>query len=827
VADLEQAFRHALLRLFRRPGRSAAVVLILALGIGTSTAVYSVVRRVLLRPIPIPQLDRLAVAWEAERSRNDELIEVSLPYFLEWRAENHSFEDLAAFGSVSWSHEFKGPPRRETVPSSAVSASFFDTLRARPLLGRTFLSRDDEPGAGRVLVLSYGLWQRRFAGDPGVVGRAVLGSEQAFTIVGVMPKEFDFPQGAQMWTPVAAELESARRSMSPGAFRGLDVLYVVGRLKPGVALEWARADLAAISQRSSLADGLSATGWDARLVPLVDHYLGTSTRRALEALAVASGLVLLLSCANVTVLLLVQAIARRADLAVRQALGAGAVRAALPGVVEGGLLAFAGGVLGTLVARWAVGVVVAWGPPEMPGLRDVTIDSAALTFALVTTTVVAALVSLAPAAIASRLAIVPALKAGGRGGGTDRRAARLSSFLVASEVALSVVLLVGCGLMVQSLSRLLKIELGFVPDRSLSFSVGIDPGKYPETVDRRGICRAVAARLVGLPGVEAVGAVSLRPLELGPIGSDNWVFPEGLPLDLASVRDHSVKANWEVATPDYFRAVGTRILEGRSFSEHDSDEATKVVVVSRSLARRLWPGASALGKRLHTYGARADFKDGNFLDVEWQTVVGVVEDARYRGIQNPRPDVFLSYGQTAESAQFFVVRTTGDPLALAGAVREEVHAIDPDVQVDGLTTMAGLVDRALVPWRFTSALLAGFAVAGLVLTASGLFAVLHHLVSSRTREIAIRMALGAAPQRVRSFILGEGLRVTALGLLPGIGLSLVLARSLSTLLYEVGERDPGSYLAGAVFVGLVAVAACLLPARRAARVDPASALRSD
>jgi putative ABC transport system permease protein len=470
---------------------------------------------------------------------------------------------------------------------------------------------------------------------------------------------------------------------------------------------------------------------------------------------------------------------------------------------------------------------VAFGPAEMPGLREVRVDAGALAFALAVTVGVAVLVALAPAGIASRLAIVAALKSGGRGGGTDRRGARVSRLLVASEVALSIVLLVGGGLMVRSLSRLLKVELGFVPERALSFTLGLVPEKYPAMAGRRTICRAVAERLAATPGVEAVGSVSLRPLELGPIGSDNWVLPEGFPLDLESLRDHSVKANWEVVSPDYFRAVGTRLLEGRGFNEHDTEDAPKVVIVSRSLARLCWPGQNALGKRLHTNGANADFKDGVFVNVEWQTVVGVVEDARYRGIQNPRPDVFLAYGQAPESAQYFVVRTNGDPLTLVAAVRDEVRALDPDADVDNVTTMGSLVDRALLPWRFTSALLVGFAIAGLLLTASGLFAVLHHLVSARTREIAVRMALGAEPQRVRAFILGEGLRVTALGLLPGLGLSLALAKALSSLLYEVGERDPGSYLAAAGLIALVAVVACLLPARRAARVDPASALRSE
>lgn len=829
VDSFRDAFRHALRRLLRRPGPTTGIVLILALGIGVSTAVFSIVQRVLLQPIPVRELDRLAVAWETDPSEAGSLIEVSYPYFLDWRAECRSFEDLAAFGSVNWGYELEGPPRREGVPAAFVSASFFDTLRARPLLGRTFLPEEDETAPGHVVVLSYALWQRRFAGDPAVVGRKVTRGNEPFTIIGVMPREFDFPQGAQVWVPVGPELDAVRRrgSMPPAAFRSLGVLYVVGRLKNGVSLDAGRADLAGISHRMSLADGFSTAGWSARLVPLVDHHLGASTRQALEALAVASGLVLVLACANVAVLLLVQAIGRRTDLAVRQAIGASAARLALHQLAESALLAFAGGVMGTLLAKWAVQAVVAFGPSEMPGLQGVRVDSRALGFALLITAVATVLVALAPAWLVSRLAIAPTLKAGGGGVGKDRRGWNLSRLLVTSEVALSIVLIVGSGLIVRSLGQLLQIELGFVPGRALSFSVDLAQEKYPSMVESRAFYRALIERLAALPGVEAAGAVYLRPLELGPIGSDNWVMVEGQRLDRASVTANSISVNWEVATPDYFRAAGTRLLAGRAFTEYDTADAPKVVVVSESLARRAWPGQSPIGKRLNTYGASSELKDGTFVKVEWQTVVGVVEDARYRGIQNPRPDVYLAYGQAPSSVQYLVVRTTGQPLAVVGAVRERVKAIDPEAVVENVTTMARLVDRALAPWRFTSALLTGFAFAALVLTASGLFAVLHHFVSGRTREIAIRMALGAEPRRILGFVLGQGLGVTALGLLLGGALSLVLARSLSALLYGVGERDPWSYLGGAALIGLVAAIACLLPARRAARVEPTLALRSE
>jgi putative ABC transport system permease protein len=801
--------------------------LILGLGIGVSTAVFSVVRRVLLRPIPVADLDRLVVAWEADPSQVGSLIEVSYPYFLDWRAQSHSFEELAAFGSVNWSSELKGPPRRETVSSAAVSVSFFDTLRARPLLGRTFLPEEDNPASGRVLVLSYALWQRRFAADPAVMGTKVTRGDEPFTIVGVMPREFDFPQGAQLWLPVGPELDAARRhaSMSPAAFRGLGVLYVVGRLRDGVSLDMAGADLSEISRRLSLADGVS-TGWTARLVPLIDHYLGASTRQALEALAAGSGFVLLLAVANVAVLLLVQAIARRTDMAVRRALGASAARVALHQLGESALLAFGGGMTGALLAYGIVKAVVALGPPEMPGLQDVGVDGRALGFAILITTAAAVLVALAPAWLTSRLSLAPTLKSG-RGGGPERRGWSLGRLLVTTEVALSIVLLVGSGLMVRSLDKLLQVNLGFLPGHALSFSVGLLGEKYPTMAEKRTFFRTLNERLAALPGVTAVGAVHLRPLELGPIGSDNFVIAEGQSLDYASVMAEHVSANWEVATPDYFRAVGTRLVEGRTFTEQDTEETPKVVVVSESLARRCWPGQSALGKRLHTYGAGGELKDGTLINVEWQTVIGVVEDARYRGIQNPRPDVYLAYGQAPDGVQYLVVRTTGEPLALVGAVREQVRAIDVEAEVADVTTMARLVERALAPWRFASTLLVGFALAAMALTASGLFAVLHQFVSGRTREIAIRMAVGAEPRQVRGFVLSQGLRVAILGLSLGIALSLALARSLSALLYEVPEHDPSSYFCAVALIGLVATMACLLPARRAERVDPTVVLRSE
>jgi putative ABC transport system permease protein len=827
---LPEALRAALRRLIHRPGLPSTIVLILAVGIGVSTAVFSVVRRVLFRAIPVAELNRLVVAWETDPTREGSLIEVSYPYFLDWRTQNRSFEDMAAYGSVNWGFEFKDLPAREGVSAAFVSFSFFDTLRTRPILGRTFLPDEDEPTAERVLVLSYGLWQRRFAGDPAVVGMRVTGGDGPFTIVGVMPKEFGFPQGAELWTPVGPALDGERRrnNWDPLKFRGIGVLYVVGRMKEGVLAEAARADLAAISRRLSLADRFSTTvGYSATVMPIVDHYLGTSTRQALQALAVGSACILFLACANVAVLLLVQAIRRRTDLAVRRALGASTAQVVLHQLLDSALLGLAAGLAGMMLAMGAVRAVAAFGPPGVPGLADVRVDGRALTFAFASTMVATLIVSLAPAAIAARLAIAPTLRSGGTGVGMDRRGFGITRLIVTSEIALSIVLLVACGLMVRSLQNLLKIDLGFAPERALTFSVDLPKEKYPTTVANRAFYRALLERIAALPGVEAAGVVHNRPLEYGPIGSDNWVAVEGQPLDWDSVTKNSISVNWEAASPDYFRAVGTRLVEGRTFTERDTPDAPSVVIVSRSLARRAWPDESPLGKRLNTYPAKSELKDGVFINVEWLTVVGVVEDARYRGIQNPRLDVFLPYTQVSDDLHHLVVRTRGEPLALAGAVREQVRALDANAGLGELATMQGLVDRALAPWRFASALLGGFALAALLLTASGLFAVLHHFVSGRIREIAIRMALGADPARVRRFVLSQGLGVTALGVTVGGALSLVLARSLGALLYGVDAGDPWSYLAGISLIGLVAGFASALPARRAARVDATVALRSE
>lgn len=808
--------------LVKRPGVAVPAIAVLAMGLGTFVAVSSVVERLLLRPIPARQLGSLVVGWETDPSEPDSLVEVSLPYFFDLRAQSRSFVEMAAFGSVNWSHEIPGAERLEQVPAAAVSASFFHTLGASPLLGRTFEPREDEPGAEPVLVLSYGLWQRRFSGDASVLGSTLPTGER---IVGVMPRNFDYPQGAQLWKPVVGELESVRATMEPLAFRGLGVLYIVGRLGPGVSLDAARSELGDIAARLSLTDGFSTNGWRFALVPIVDHYLGTSTRRALEALAAAASLLLLLACANTALLLLAHTMERRNELAVRQALGASGTRLLLTASIRSLLVTSVACVAGSLMAMAALRGVAAYGPDNLPGIRDLGLDASSLVVGGLATLAVALIVTLAPAWYSLRQPVAPTLKRGA-GAHTDPRGWALGRMLVGSEVAVAVVLLVGSALLVRSLDNLMQVDLGFDPDHTVSFSVDRrdaegQPQQDPAFVE------AFTQRLRALPDVAAAGAVFLRPLEHGPIGSDGWVLTEGTPLDRASVVANSVSVNWQVATPGYFRAIGTRIVTGRGFSEADSVDAPKVVVVSESVARRCWPGEDPLGKRLHTHGAAISFEDGRFFDVEWMEVIGVVEDARYRGIQRPRPAVYLSYLQAPSPPRHYVVRTHGDPLAVVDAARGAARSLDRTAIVGDVATLESLVDRALVPWRFTAVLLTGFAAVALVLTASGLLGVLHRFVTLHTREIAIRVAVGATPADVTRRVLGQGVASTLVGVAAGIAASFALAGSLGALLYGVSAHDPTSHVAASAFILALASLTCWLPARRAATTDPARVLRAE
>ena len=770
-------------------------------------------------------LSTTRIVWQQDQG--GDLREVSYREFQGWAASARSFESMTAIGSVNWGYEAVGGDGPYSIPISAVSASFFDTLGARPLLGRTFRASDDDERstAGRVVVLSHLLWVQRFDADPGVVGRSVrlrTGAVEAapFTVVGVMPPDFQFPIGAQLWTPVGPELESIRRADGLRAMTFLRVLFVVGRLQPGVSVDAARAELDTLIPRvqRDLAAETPEDNLRAVVTPLRDHIFGNA-RVALLLFAGSVGLVLLIANANVVGLLLVRSFERRRDTAVRTALGATRGRLLGYHLVEGGLIAAGGGALGVVLAVFGVPALVALGPGDVPRLDAVEVNVPVLAFAVVLT-LACALVVVAGASLRFGDSWVSHwLKADAPGMTAGRSFARTRDVLLVFQVALALVALVAAGLLTASYANLVREALGFRPEGVLTLNVSLPDARY-SLDQKRAFYRELLDNVGALPGVVGAAAVYQRPFENGPVGMDLVPFLLGQTPDEF---ENNPTLNLEAVTPGYFSVMGTRLIRGRVFTERDTVGSPLAVVMSESTARRLWPGADALGKRLLTVGEPPD-EDGNF---EFQTVVGIVEDARYREIQTPRLDLYVPFFQSPLQVQHVVVRTTGDPLLLAGPLREEVRRLDAQQVVDGVRTMEMVVSGAVRPWQFNmvvSALLASVAV---ILTALGLFSTVAYSVRQRIREIGLRLALGARRLDILALVMRRVSLLTVSGTALGLALAVSLAEFLDRLVFGIALRDPGALLAVSVLLILVGMSAGLVAARRGARVDPMVALRTE
>jgi predicted permease len=796
----------------RAPGFAFGAALVLALGIGASVAMFSVVNAVLLGALPVREPGRLLVMWQRDEAGARPMIEVSYPDFLDWRAQGSSFEDMAAFGSVNWSHVLTGAGEPAVLSSAAVSASFFETLGAAPLHGRAFREADDAPGAAQVAVLSYGLWQRRFGRDPAAVGGAITlegdtDGPERFEVVGVMPRGFDLPRGAELWTPLGRRLATATRALDPAERRGLNVLYVLGRLRPGAGAAEARSDVDAILSRQAEASGVPPSR--AVLTPFEDFRLGARTRPALWIASGAVALVLLIACANAAGLLLVRALAREREIAVRLALGASRARVVRQLLVEVGVLVAASAAGAWLVAWACLQALVAFAPAEVPGLQEASLDRAALAATLAIGASSVLLAGLAPALLASRPDLVPSLKVGAgavgvRGGWRPLRS------LVVLETALAAVVLLAAGLLVRSYLRLSGTDLGYQARGVLTVQVDPQPSRYDPSARRRFVVDLLE-RVRGLPGVVAAGAISARPLKSGPVGWDAAFRLEGQD-DVEAARNPFL--NWQVVSAGCFRALAIPILDGRDFTMQDDANAPRVVVVGESLARRAWPGRTPLGQRLHS-GQRA-----------W-TVIGVVPDGRYRELEAARLDIYASQGQAEEEARTLVVRSTARPEPLASLIRAEAAGLDPLVPLGGFLTLEAAVDGALAPWRFNVTLLGLFAALGAVLAAVGLYGVVSHVVTRRRGEIAVRIALGARRRDVVRLVVAQGLGVALAG--TGIGLALAFACSSLTarLLYGVAPSDAATYLGIGALLTVVACLASYLPARRAAGIEPLQAFRAE
>jgi predicted permease len=794
--------RYGLRALLSAPAFTLAAVLTLALGLGATTAIFSVVERVLLRPLPFQDPDRLVVLRQAPPS-GGHVFEWSYPDYADMRRETRSFEGLAvvpySVTRLVWSGAEPAPAR-----AALVSANLFPVLGVRPALGRAFLPEEDRPGAERVVLLGDGVWRRRFGGDPAVVGRVVTLSAESYRVVGVLPPGFEYPAGSELWVPVVTAVDSLAE------LRQIGFLDVVGRLRPGVTPAAATADAQAALDELARTYRPSTPRASVTLTPLSEDLLG-DVRPTLFVLLAAAGLVLLIACANVANLLLARASTRKAEIAVRTALGASRSRLVRQLLAESLLLAGAGALLGVGVGFVGLDLLMAVVPPDLPRIEGAGLDPRMLAFCAAVTL-----------STALAFGLLPALRASGSAAGLEaasRRLAggggRLARGLVVGEIALAALVLVGSGLLIRSLSRLQSVDLGFDRERTLSLELFLPEARYPDAARVQDFYDRLIERAGALPGVTQAAGVLLRPLQ-GPDGFDYPFSIEGRP---AHEQATYPLLNYEAITPGYFAASGIPLLSGRAFGSADDAEAPGVVIVSRGLARRFWPDADPIGRRIK-WGP----PDG---PAPWLTIVGVAGDARYRGLQSPTLDVYVPYRQSPWGLNNLIVRSSADPASLAAALAREARGIDASVATLDAATASDLVDTALRRPRFNALLLGFFAAAALALAGVGIYGVTSYAALRRTREMGIRMALGAGPGEVRRLVIGQALGAGAVGIAIGLAAALAGTRLLRGLLFEVHPADPLTFAAVPLFLAFVAALAGWVPARRAARLAPTTALRAE
>jgi len=804
---------------------SATVVVILAVGIAAVTAIFSIAHAVLIKPLPVIDPERVVVLWGRDTAHSQQVVEVSLLDQRAWLAGQKSFTAIELFGSVNWGElHVTGPGRPFRAVRSAVSSGFFDVLGVRPVFGRTFRPSDDLLGARPTMVLSADVWRQHFSSDPSVVGRSLTvgtGKKAAsFEVIGVMPPDFRIPAGAQVWVALrpAVAVDAAELGW---LIDEVHAMYGIGRLAPGATLESATAELSTIARNEELKNfGMVNTSMSVVATPLMTYMLGPA-RPALLAIAGASGVLLLIACANAAALLLVHGAARRREVAVRFALGARRLQIVRYLFCESILLSLAAGVLGVALAYVSFNAIVSLAPIEVPRLDEAAIDVRALLFALVLCLVTAVMAGLFPAWRHSGAAPFDALHERSRASTATASSARTRKLLVAAQLAAVVMLLTTAGLFVRSFTALLRLDLGFDPRGVLTFDVGFSEERFATRAQQWALVDAVLDRARQLPGAIAAGAIYQRPFANGVIGMDTSIIFEGQPLAAESASRNPI-LNWEAATPEYFRAMDIRLLQGRIFDDRDTSTSPPVVIIGESLAARLWPGQNPVGRRVLTYGAP---KEGEGL--AWQTVVGVVEDARYREVETPRFDVYLPYRQAPNQVQHFMVRFTGNPRAAVPALRAAVATLDADARVDRISTMDEIVGRAFAPWRFSSIVVSAFAVMALTFAAAGIATLVAFAVTQRTREIGVRVALGAQTRDVIVLVASEGVWMAVSGVATGLLAAWILRRSVASMLFGVSPGDALTFASVALLLVGVTLLSAYLPARSAARIDPVVALRAE
>jgi len=801
MKTLWQDLRYGARMLLKNPGFTSIAVITLALGIGANASIFSVVNAVLLRPLPFKEPERLIMIRETKLPQFPEF-SVSPGNFLDWKRRNTVFERLVAVRTPSFNLIGTGDP--EQLIGMRVTDGFFAILGAKPELGREFLPEEDQPGRNNVVILSHGLWQRRFGGDPKIMDQTITLSGQIYTVIGVMPATFSFGGSeTALWTPMGFTSDDAQN-------HGGHFLSAIGQLKPGATLEQARSEMSAIAGQLAQEYPDANAGWNVKLLPL-QEFIVRSVETTLLVLLGAVAFVLLIACANVANLLLARAAGREKEIAIRTALGAGRARIVRQLLTESALLALAGGVAGLLLAKWGTALLLKLAPQNLPRMSDVSLDGRALAFTAAVTLVTGLIFGLVPALQASKPNLTETIKdAGGRGSTEGGRRQFVRGSLVVLEMASALLLLVGAGLLIKSFWRLQRIDPGFNPNNALTASVTLPSRKYPEENQQSAFFQQLLEKVRALPGVQAAGASNVVPL-----GGDyvlGFVIEGRPPLPPGAGQS----TNYYSVSADYFKAMGIPLLRGRVFTEQDTRNSTRVAVISESMAKRVFPNEDPIGKRIHVTNGPTVFRE----------IVGIVGDVKHYGLdQDTTLQTYEPYTQQPFSFMTLVVRTAGDPTNLTSAIRNQVLSIDKEQPVSGVRTLEQRVSTSIAQQRFSMLLLGVFAAVAMVLAAVGIYGVLSYAAAQRTHEIGIRMALGARAGNVLKMVIGQGMKLALAGVALGSGAALALTQLMKRLLFGVTAADPMTYVVIALSLTLVALFACWIPARRAAKVDPMVALR--
>jgi putative ABC transport system permease protein len=800
VSDIRYAIRN----LVKRPGFTAIAILTLAVGIGANSTIFSTVNALLLKPLAFHQLDRVVAIWDKNPAHGYDHNEVTMANYLDWRDQNQSYEKLALYRW--WSANVTGADSPERIQGMVVTGNFFDVIGVKPIMGRGFYDSETEPGKNTAAIITHSLWQRRFGGDPNIINKTIHLNGYPKTIVGVMPERFNFPAGAEVYVP----LEITEKVASN---RQTHMYYVLGRLKPSVSIQTAQAEIDTINSRLEQQYPATNTGNGSTVYPIVKDTVRTYDT-ALWIMMGAVGFVLLIACANVANLMLARATGRQKEIALRAALGASRWRIIRQLLTESVIVALIGGAFGVLIAFWGIDLLRVANPGNAAkfaeGWHNLGINLPVLGFTLALSLFSGIVFGLAPAWQVSKPDLNNTLKEGGRQGTSTSH--RLRGSLVVFEMALSLVLLIGAGLLVRSFLSLLKTDPGFNPQSILTMSLILPTTKYPDETHRATFYSDLLDRVKTLPGVQSTALVNYLPLG-GSNSSDSFLI-EGMPEPAPGQENIG---RYRVSTPDYFQTMDISLMKGRSFNEQDKAGSIPVVIVNETLARKHWPNDEAIGKRMRFEGP---------LDrAPWMQVVGVIRDVKHELNTPVVPEFYLPLAQDVWGGMILVTKTAGEPSAMAGAIRREVWAIDKDQSVFDVRTMEEVRSNSVALYSFSSVTLGIFAGVALLLASIGIYGVMAFSVTQRTHEIGVRMALGARSRDVLKLVVLNGMKLAMVGVVIGLAGAWALSRFVKKLLFGVEATDIVTFAAVSGCLLLAALLACYIPARRATKVDPLVALR--